>query len=548
MLDIHKLDYYLSGRTLLENVSLHLSHGQKAAIVGRNGAGKSTLFRLILGKVQADKGEISVQKSARVATVAQETPTGTLTPLQHVLDSDQEYKTLMATAQNETDPLKISEIHERLLETGAYDAEARAAKILKGLGFDEAMQHKPMKDFSGGWRMRVALAAVLFLKPDLLLLDEPTNHLDLESTMWLTQYLKSYPGTVILISHDKHVINDVVDRIYHLSSRTLTLYVGNYDQFQNKRFEVQQSKMAQAAKQAQQREHIQKFVDRFRAKTSKAKMVQSRIKRLEKMEEVQLVHDDPTIPIQFPDPIPLAPPLITLEKAALGYGEKIVLRQVNQQISPGACIALLGRNGNGKTTFAKAVAGRLPLLRGTRTQHQNFEVSFFDQHQVDLLEGQDSAFTHMQRLMPREAPTKVRRLLGQFGFTQDMADLAISNLSGGEKTRLCFAEMSIQSPGLLILDEPTNHLDIETREALVLALNAYQGAVMLITHDWDLLSLTATNLWLVENETITPYAGSLDDYQNDILGQKKKAKEKDSKRAQAIKEKKQKKKKGAGKK
>jgi ATP-binding cassette subfamily F protein 3 len=449
----------------------------------------------------------------------------------------------MEALETETDLERLGAIQFELEAIDSFTAEARAGKILAGLGFSEYAQQQPLNHFSGGWRMRVALASVLYNKPDLMLLDEPSNHLDLETTFWLIDYLKKDPCALILISHDKYILNEVVQKIVHLHSKTLTSYTGNYDTFSETRFLRMAQLEAAHAKQQEQRAHIQKFVDRFRAKATKAAQVQSRLKMLSKMEEVQLLRDDSTLSIQFPQPADLSPPLISLEKASVGYEEKVILKNLNQRIDPQECIALVGRNGNGKSTFAKLLSGHLPPMHGERKVYQNFSVAFFQQDQLENLIPTQTAYEHLEVLMPNTSPTHIRNLLGQFGLTQSKADLPVKNLSGGEKTRLNFALLSRDTPGLLILDEPTNHLDIESREALTLSINQFKGAVILITHDWDLLKLTATNLWVVENGTVQTFEGSLETYQRDILGLSQDRKKEDKKRAQSIREKKMKKKK-----
>lgn len=542
MLTIQNLSYYIGGKKLLEGVSLTLAAGKKAALVGRNGAGKSSLFRLILGEASSDGGEISLPRGLSIGTVSQHTPDQDGSITDFVLGSHKELAHLLLEAEEAKDPYRIAEIHARLGELDAYSAEARVGKILSGLGFSNEEQSQPLRNFSGGWKKRVALAAILFRSPDILLLDEPTNHLDLESTLWLIQYIKGYKGTVLLISHDKHLINAVVDQVYHLNQGKITLYNGNFTFFENKRFEQLQAQQSQLAKQEAQKAHMQQFIDRFRAKSSKAKLVQSRIKALARMGTIQLQQDDPTLPITFENPGIVAPPLITLDKVSAGYDGKIVLQHLNQRIDPDDRIALIGRNGNGKTTFAKIIAGTLKPLSGVRRVYDNFKIGFFQQHQLESLRPTQSAFEHLAEKMHGKAPTEVRAYLGRFGFTREKADLAVQNLSGGEKTRLNFALLCYDKPALLILDEPTNHLDIEAREALVLGLNEYEGAVMLITHDWDLLNLTANKLWVVEKQGVHPFAGSLEDYQQDVLGIRLNKKEKDMDRANAIKEKKRKKK------
>ncbi|KAB2836193.1 MAG: ABC-F family ATP-binding cassette domain-containing protein [Caedimonadaceae bacterium] len=512
MLTIKNMTYRVAGRTLFEGVNAVLSKGQHAGLVGRNGAGKSTLFKLILGETHSDQGEVEVQKGAIVGMVAQEIHPGEDTPHSFVLKSSPSYEILIKQIEQEQDSDVLAELLERLTQADTYAAPARASKILYGLGFDEDAQHKPLRSYSGGWRMRVALASVLFQEPDLLLLDEPTNHLDFEATIWLEEYLKSYPRTILMISHDRHMLNQVVDRIFHLDQLKLNLYVGDYDFYEKTRRERLLTQAAERAKQDERRAHIQKFVDRFRFKASKARQVQSRVKMLEKFDPLVESKDAPSIVLDFPEPDTLPPPLMTLEKVSTGYDEKVVLKNLNQRIDFEDRIALLGQNGNGKSTFAKLLAGDLQPLTGEIHRSQKLRVGFFHQHQIESLIPTETAFEHMAHILPNMRPDQVRARLGRFGFSQQKADVLVSKLSGGEKARLNFAMISATSPQLLILDEPTNHLDVETRESLVMAINAFPGAVILITHDWHLLELTADRLWLVANNTVSRFEGDLDDY------------------------------------
>lgn len=512
MLTIRNMTYRVAGRTLFDGANAVLARGQHAGLVGRNGTGKSTLFKLILGEAHADHGDVEVQKGATVGMVAQEIHPGDDTPHSFVLRSSPSYETLMRQVETETDPDILSDLLERLTHADTYAAPARASKILYGLGFDEEAQHQPLKSYSGGWRMRAALAAVLFQEPDLLLLDEPTNHLDFEASIWLEEYLKSYPRTILMISHDRHMLNQVVDRILHLDQLKLTLYSGDYDFYEKTRKEKLLTQTAERAKQEERRNHIMKFVDRFRSKASKASQVQSRLKLLAKFDPLVETRDAPSIALDFPTPDFLPPPLMTLEKVTAGYGDKVVLRGLNQRIDFEDRIALLGKNGNGKSTFAKLLAGDIAPLSGEINRSNKLRVGFFHQHQIESLIPHETAFDHMMRLLPTLRPDQVRSRLGRFGFSQQKADVSVRQLSGGEKARLNFAMISAQSPQLLILDEPTNHLDVETRESLVMAINAFEGAVILITHDWHLLELTADRLLLVANNTVSRFDGDLEDY------------------------------------
>ncbi|MAP24046.1 MAG: glycosyl transferase family 1 [Rickettsiales bacterium] len=520
MLTIESLTYHLKGRTLFDNASFTLNSGEKVGLVGRNGIGKTTLFRLIKGEIEPDNGLIRLQNGTKIGSLPQMPPQSEQPAIDLVVESDEAYRALMTELATTTDMDRLGEIQFELESIDAFTAEARAAKVLAGLGFSEEKQKMPVNTFSGGWRMRIALASVLFNKPDLMLLDEPSNHLDLETTFWLMEYLKKSPCALILISHDKYVLNHIADRIVHLHQKNLTSYTGNYDHFIEAKFLTQIQQQAAFQKQQAKKEHVEKFVNRFRAKASKAKQVQSRIKMLEKMQDIQMMQDDPTLGIHFPEPIELAPPLVTLESVSVGYGDTIVLKNLNQRIDPDDCIALVGRNGNGKSTFAKLIADKLKPIKGKRRVEQKFSVAFFNQEQLENLTLTKTAYQHMEELMPHAAPTNIRALLGQFGLTQTKSDTLVGQLSGGEKTRLNFAMLSVEKPGLLILDEPTNHLDIESREALVLSINQFNGAVILITHDWDLLKMTASTLWVAENGTVQNYDGTLESYRDQALGSK----------------------------
>ena len=520
MLHIKKLTYRIMGRELFQEASFHLPKGHRGGLVGRNGTGKTTLFRLISGELQPDHGELSLPKGARVGMVAQEMPATEKTPLQYVLENDPQLKDLytILEAESEADPLKVAEAHARMAEIGGYSAPAKASKILVGLGFTEEMQNQPLSSYSGGWQMRVNLAAALFSEPDLLLLDEPTNHLDFESVAWLEGFLKTYPQTILMISHDRHVLNTVVDRIYHLNHKEVTPYGGNYDFYEKTyREKMAQKEAAQATQQAQ-RAKIEGFVNRFRAKSSKAKQVQSRLKMLERFEPISLLRNDPTIRLRFPEPESLQPPLISLEKAKAGYGDKVVLKNLNHRIDPEDRIALLGSNGNGKSTFAKILSSVIRPLEGSIHASSKLRVGYFHQHQIESLHLEESAFDHMRALLPEMPEDRLRARLGQFGFGKDKSEVAVKKLSGGEKARLNFALVSCQKPNILILDEPTNHLDVDTRDSLVFAINQFKGAVVLITHDWSLLELTADTFWIVQDQQVLPFDGDLRDYQRQVLG------------------------------
>ncbi len=524
MLHVNDIVFRYGGRVLFDLATVHVAAGQRVGLVGRNGAGKSTLIRLILGDLHADGGDITIRPRARVGHLAQETPAGSACLLDWVLAADTERASLLHEAETATDGHRIAEVHERLNAIDAHTAPARAAAILSGLGFDAEAQARPVDSYSGGWRMRLALAAVLFLQPDLLLLDEPTNHLDLEATLWLEEHLARYPGTLVIISHDRGLLNKVVDRIVHLEGGKLNAYGGNYDRFERTRRQKMELQAKAVAKQLEQRRKIQSFIDRFRAKATKAAQAQSRIKMLERMEAVVPVVEERSISFDFPDPEPMSPPLIALEGVQAGYAPgKPVLRNLNQRIDPDDRIALLGANGNGKSTMAKLLSGRLAPLEGSLRKSPKLRIGYFAQHQTDELRLEWTAYDHMAELMPDAPEAKVRAHLGRFGFEQERANVKVASLSGGEKARLLFALMSRDAPHVMILDEPTNHLDIDSREALVSALNAFDGAVILISHDPLLIELAADRLWLVADGACKPFDGDLDDYRRLLLEQAREA-------------------------
>ncbi|MGJ3259402.1 MAG: ribosomal protection-like ABC-F family protein [Rhodospirillales bacterium] len=513
MLSIQDITYRIAGRTLLEGATLSVERGQKLGLVGRNGTGKTTLFRLITGDVHADGGAIQMQKGLRLGQVAQEAPGGSTSLIDTVLAADVERASLLKEAETATDPARIAEVHNRLADIDAEKAPARAARILAGLGFDEAAQQRPCSDYSGGWRMRVALAAALFARPDFLLLDEPTNHLDLEAALWLEQYLKSWNGTLLVISHDRRFLNEIVDGIVHLSELKLTRYAGNYDRFERTRRERLEHQAKQREKQEAERARIQSFVDRFRAKATKARQAQSRIKMLERMEPIAAAMEDASIAFSFPDIDPPPPPLMAIQDVSVGYEpEKPVLRKLDLRIDPDDRIALVGANGNGKSTLVKLLSDRLAPEAGKIVNAPKREVGYFAQHQADELHLDETPYDHVARALPDKKESQVRAHLGRFGFSGGKADTTVSDLSGGEKARLLFSLMSCASPNILLLDEPTNHLDVDAREALVQALNEFAGAVILVSHDAHLIELVADRLWLVADGTCKPYEGSLGDY------------------------------------
>ena len=501
----------IGGRTLLDNADLSIDPGRRVGLVGRNGAGKSTLLRAIAGDMSVDGGEIRLTARARLGRVKQEAPSGDASLLDTVLEADTERLTLLA-ALDSADPHRLAEIHDRLIAIEADAAPSRAAAILAGLGFDAAAQARPVESFSGGWRMRVALAAALFAQPDLLLLDEPTNHLDLEATLWLENWLAKFPGAAIVVSHDRGLLDRCVDSIAHLDRGKISLTPGGYDEFVRIRTERAMQLASTAQKVAQQRAHMQAYVDRFRYKASKARQAQSRLKALEKLPQIESVVEDAPTRFAFPEPAQISPPILALDRVAVGYNGVPVLRNLLLRVDMDDRIALLGANGNGKSTLAKLLAGRLEALSGDIRRGPKLRVGYFAQHQEAELSLDETPIAHMQRALPRAAPAQVRAQLARFGLDADRAETRVENLSGGEKARLLLALATREAPHLLILDEPTNHLDIDAREALVRALADFSGAVLLITHDPHLVELVADRLWLVGDGTVTPFDGDLDDY------------------------------------
>ncbi|MFN6955559.1 MAG: ABC-F family ATP-binding cassette domain-containing protein [Acetobacteraceae bacterium] len=512
VLAIRDVTIRIAGRTLLDGASLALDPGRKVGLVGRNGAGKSTLLKAILGLVEPEGGEIRLAARARLGHVAQEAPSGDASLLETVLAADTERAALLADLDAEPDPERIAAIHDRLSAIGADSAPSRAAAILSGLGFDAAAQARPCSEYSGGWRMRVALARALFLEPDVLLLDEPTNHLDLEATLWLEGWLARFRGAALIVSHDREMLDSCVDAIAHLDRGKITLTPGGFAEFVRIRAERAAQQAAAAAKIAAQRAHMQAFVDRFRAKATKARQAQSRLKALSKLPPIEAVVEDAPTRFAFPDPGELAPPLLSLTRAATGYGGQPVLRDVSLRVDQDDRIALLGANGNGKSTLAKLIAGRLPLLAGEMFRTPRLKVGFFAQHQAEELDLAGTPLSHMQAALPKATVTECRAQLARFGLDADRAETTVASLSGGEKARLLLALATRDAPHLLILDEPTNHLDIDARDALIRALAEFGGAVLLITHDPHLIGLVADRLVLVADGKAKPFDGDLDDY------------------------------------
>jgi len=518
MLHINGLTYRIGERLLIDGAAAALPSGARVGLVGRNGTGKSTLFRLIRGDLAPESGAIRFPKGARIGSVEQEAPGGCETLIDFVLKADLERVALLAEAERATDPERIADIQTRLVDIDAHAAPARAARILNGLGFDEGAQNRALSGFSGGWRMRVALAAVLFSEPDLLLLDEPTNYLDLEGALWLTDYLKTCPSTLIVISHDRDLLDEVAEYILHLDRGRLTLYAGDYSSFERQRREQQTLQMKTLKKQEERRAHLQAFVDRFRAKASKATQAQSRLKMLAKMAPIAPVVDEETPPFKWP-PVakPLSPPIVAMERVSVGYAGRAVLSRVDLTLADDDRIGLLGANGNGKSTFAKLLAGRLAPMSGTLTRAGKLAVGFFAQHQVDELEPGGSPYSHVAERMRGEPESRIRSRAAQIGFSGARADTRIEQLSGGEKARLLMGLAAFEGPQLLILDEPTNHLDIDSRAELIEAINQYEGACILVSHDRRLLEACADRLWLVANGTVKPFDGDLVDYGRLVL-------------------------------
>ncbi|WP_135449116.1 ABC-F family ATP-binding cassette domain-containing protein [Tabrizicola caldifontis] len=517
MLKIEDITYSVEGRPLFEGATASIPTGHKVGLVGRNGAGKTTLFRLIRGELALEGGTITLPQRARIGGVAQEVPSSDTSLVDTVLAADTERAALMAEAETATDPHRIAEIQARLSDIDAWSAEARASSILRGLGFDADKQRMPCSAFSGGWRMRVALAGVLFARPDYLLLDEPTNYLDLEGALWLESYLQKYPHTVLIISHDRGLLNRAVQGILHLDSRKLTYWQGGYDQFARQMAERRAVLQAEAKKVEARRAHLQSFVDRFKAKATKAAQAQSRVKMLEKLTPVTPPEEAKKVAFSFPAPEELAPPIINLDGAAVGYGGPPVLRRLNLRIDQDDRIALLGRNGEGKSTLSKLLAGKLEPSEGRIARSSKLRIGYFAQHQVDELHLDETPLQHVVRLRPDEGQARLRARLAGFGLMADQAETVVGRLSGGQKARLSLLLATIDAPHLLILDEPTNHLDIESREALVEALTEYPGAVILVSHDMHLLSLVADRLWLVKDGTVTPYTEDLEAYRRQLL-------------------------------
>jgi ATP-binding cassette subfamily F protein 3 len=517
MLSLSDLVIRLGGRPIINGASVTLPARGCVGLIGRNGAGKSTLMKAMAGITDVDGGRIDRPRTSRLGWLKQDAPSGSASAFDTVLAADIERAALLAEEEAGAPPERLADLHERLIAIDAYTAPARAARILKGLGFDEDMQARPLDSFSGGWRMRVALAALLFTGPEILLLDEPSNHLDLESALWLEDFLVSYPGLIVLISHERDLLNRVAGQILHLEAGKVTLYTGNYDSFEKQRAERLAQLEAARTAQAAQRAKLQDYVARNSARASTAKQAQSRAKALARMQPVAEAATDPTMKFDFPSPQPLRPPMVTLDHAEVGYDGTPVLSHLDLRLDPDDRMALVGRNGNGKTTLARLLIGQLPAMAGGRNATGKLKVGYFTQYQVEELDRDATPLLHMSRAMKGASPSAVRAQLGRFGFTGSVAEQKIGTMSGGERARLALALVTRDAPHLIVLDEPTNHLDIDARQALVQALAGYDGAVVVVSHDRHLIEATADRLVLVDGGRAQPFDGSIDDYEALVL-------------------------------
>ena len=517
MLTIKDLTFKIGARTILDECNVSINDNWKVGVVGLNGAGKSTLFKLISGEYKPDGGSVEISAKLRMGMVRQDIPEVETPLVDLVLEADEEMAELWRQTETEEDPMKIADIYQKLTDLDAYSAPAKASRLLTGLGFKEEELSEPFSSFSGGWRMRVALAAALFVEPEILLLDEPTNHLDLEAIMWLEGYLANYPHTLLIISHDREVLNKCIDHVILVDKQKTTMYTGNYDTFERERAEALGLQQKMHEKQQAERAHMQQFVDRFKAKASKARQAQSRMKALEKMDIVDAVIAHRAVHFTFPNPKKSPTPLISIDHADIGYTEgQPILKNVYESIDNDDRIALLGANGNGKSTLMKLIAGKLDAMKGEVNRANKLRIGYFSQHQTEELDLNSTPYQEMLTLMrasnPDVSEPKVRAKLGAFGFSKELADNKIKSLSGGEKARLLFAIMSFDAPHLLLLDEPTNHLDIDAREALVQALNNYEGAIVIVSHDPNMVERVADRLWIVRDSGCHHFDGDLDDY------------------------------------
>ena len=517
MINFKNIYFSIGGVPLFENASGFVPTGHKVGVVGSNGAGKTTLFKLILNEIILDAGVIEVPKNYKIGYVSQEAPSTEVTLLDTVLEADIERSKLLHNAQIEKDPNKIAEIYTRLSDINAYSAEARASSILNGLGFSKEDLIRPCSSFSGGWRMRVALASVLFSNPELLLLDEPTNYLDFEGSVWLENYLQKFKNTALVISHDRNLLNKSVTSILHLSQKKLIFYNGNYDFFDNERRVQLEQKISQKNKQDAQRAHLESFINRFKAKASKAKQAQSRIKILEKMKPIIIEENQKVPTFNFEKNTKFAPPLITIEQASVGYNNIPILKNINLSIDPDDRIALLGVNGEGKSTLSKLIAKKLNSMKGKLNYPKKLKIGYFAQHQLDELRSNETPFEHLYSKLDKEVPSKIRAKLGSVGFTQDTMDIEVKRLSGGQKARLLLLLVVIEKPDLIILDEPTNHLDVESREALIMALNDYTGSLILVTHDAFLVERLVDRLLIIKDGNVSEFLGDINEYKKVVL-------------------------------
>ena len=525
MLNLSDISYSVAGRQILNNVNLQISEKQRIGLVGRNGCGKSTLLKIILGQKEADAGKVQIESGRQVLSVRQEIPTGDISPRDYLLSQDKRRNELLQKLEDysETQPELVPDIYDELISINAFDAESRAAVVLKGLGFSEEEQNLPLDNFSGGYRMRIALGAILYQEPDLLLLDEPTNHLDLETVDWLTDFLKSYTKSFIVISHDRDFLNSIAGEILHLKGSKLTRYKGNFDTFLDTYLQKQKNIREYNAKMEEKKEHMLSFIRRFGVKATKAKQAQSKLKAIEKMKFIPVEQDDPTVKFNFPDPTPaLQSNIITFDKVCLGYGERTVLRNVSGSIMSHDRIALVGANGNGKSTFVKFLAGELKQKRGTITRHPKLRIGFYHQDVVENLQLDSTPYAYLAENAAEFTQQQIRNHLGRFGFSDDKIFIKIDKLSGGEKARLIFAGLTVHAPNMLILDEPTNNLDLEMRESLEVSLNNFDGAIVLITHDRTFLNNIADSIFVVADQTVSQYNNDVSQYENYTLSKRKK--------------------------
>lgn len=523
MLSLSNVSYSIAGRQILDDVSFQVTEKHRIGLVGRNGSGKSTLFKLILGELDYDTGEIQRESGKLILTIRQDIPTGEMTPREFMLMQDKKRADLMQKLEeySETQPDLVSDIYDQLISINAFDAEARAAVVLKGLGFSEEEQNRPLNRFSGGYRMRIALGAILFQEPDLLLLDEPTNHLDLETSDWLVDFLKSYPKSFMLISHDRDFLNGTVNEIFHLKNKKITRYSGNFDTFLDTYALKQKNAQEYNAKMEAKRKHMMAFVEKLGAKATKAKQAQSRLKMISKMKFIPVEQDDPTLAFNFPEPNPvLSSNILSFEKVHLGYGEKSVLKHISGTIMSDDRIAIVGANGNGKTTLARFLAGELKQKKGSREANSKLKIGFYRQDIIENLDLSTSLVSYLSSIAPSLNEQQIRNHLGRFGFSNDKIFQTIRDLSGGERARLVFASLTTDSPNLLILDEPTNNLDLEMRESLISALSDYVGAVVLITHDRHFLNRVVNSIYIVNDGGLTYYTGDVNQYESAILSKR----------------------------